>query len=325
MTAHIAFLTPMAPAVLTEIRRHLPSGFSIAFAQTNARTEHEQMLREAEYVIAAATWMDADLILHAPKLKMIQKWGIGVDKIDLNAARQARVTVAITSGASSGPVAEHAIMLMLAVYRRLPMAHRSLGQGQWLAATLRPLCYQLEKKTVGLLGFGNIAQHVARRLQGFNVNVIYHSRTRVNTQIEDRLHAQHVDFDTLIKQSDVLSVHIPSSPTTHHLINAEVLRKMKPSAILINTARGEIVDEGALIEALRTGRLGGAGLDTFEGEPTRADNPLLHMDQVVATPHSAGAVLDNVGNIVRHAFRNIELFSNGQDLSPEDLVIRIEK
>lgn len=320
MSAHIAFLTPMAQAIQTEIARLLPAGFSIAFAQSNDRDEHVRLLLDAQYVFAAGTWIDAELILNAPKLKMIQKWGIGVDKIDLAAARKKNITVAITSGASSGPVAEHAIMLMLAVYRRLPMAHRSLAEGQWLAPTLRPLCFQLARKTVGLLGFGNIAQHVARRLQGFDVNVIYHSRTRANPELEQGLYAQYVDFETLITQSDVLSLHIPASAATHHLINAQVLGNMKSTAILINTARGEVVDESALIEALRQHKLGGAGLDTFEGEPPAAGNPLLHMDQVVVTPHSAGAVMDNVGNIVGHAFNNIQRFESGLPLDKDDLI-----
>ncbi len=321
MTAHIAFLTPMATAIVAEINALLPKGFTIAFAQTNERAEHVQMLKHADYAIAAATWIDGELIRLAPRLRMIQKWGIGVDKIDLKAAREARVMVAITSGVSSGPVAEHTIMLMLAVYRRLPLAHRSLGLGQWLAPELRPLCFQLANKTVGLLGFGNIAQQVARRLQGFDVKVLYHSRTRASVQTEEQFNAHYVDFETLLGQSDVLSLHLPSTPATHHLINAQALEKMKASAILINTARGEIIDQAALISALRGHRLNGAGLDTFETEPTEASNPLFHMDQVVVTPHSGAAVLDNVANIVRHAFRNIACVEHGGVLDEQDIVV----
>jgi D-3-phosphoglycerate dehydrogenase len=252
---------------------------------------------------------------------MIQKWGIGVDKIDLEAARQAGVTVAITSGASSAPVSEHTIMLMLAVLRRLPMAHRSLGEGRWIPAALRTVSYQIAGKTIGLLGFGNIAKHVAKRLKGFDVRVVYHSRTRATHETEQRYEVEYVDYETLLSTSDILSIHIPSNVHTRHQINAQVLARMKPGAVLINTARGEIIDEQALIEALRAGHLRGAGLDTFEGEPPAQDNPLLHMDQVVVTPHSAGAVFDNVANIVGHAFRNIETFSAGKPLPAEDIVV----
>ncbi len=322
---HIAFLSPMALSIRAEIQRLLPAGYSIAFAESNDRAEHAQMVPAADYIIAAGTFVDAGLIQSAAKLKMIQKWGIGVDKIDLEAARVAGVTVAITSGASSAPVSEHAIMLMLAVLRRLPLAHRSLGEGKWIPAALRTVSYQIAGKTIGLLGFGNIAKHVAKRLKGFDVRVRYYSRSRADQGTEQRYEVEYVDYETLLATSDILSVHIPSNAHTYHQINAHVFAKMKPGAMLINTARGEVIDEQALIEALRSGHLHGAGLDTFEGEPPSADNPLLHMDQVVATPHSAGAVFDNVANIVGHAFRNIEKFTAGQPLAAEDIVVSILK
>ncbi len=322
---HIAFLSPMAASIRAEILRLLPAGYSIAFAQTNERSEHMEMVPAADFIIAAGTFVDAGLIQSATKLKMIQKWGIGVDKIDLEAARKSGITVAITAGASSAPVAEHTIMLMLAVYRRLPLAHRSLGQGQWIPAALRTQCYQIAGKTIGLLGFGNIAKHVARRLKGFDVRVIYYSRRRIDAQTEQQYDVEYVDYETLIATSDILSIHIPSTPHTRHQIDAQFMAKMKQTAVLINTARGEIIDETALIQALESGHLGGAGLDTFEGEPPAPTNPLLHMDQVVVTPHSAGGVFDNVANIVGHAFRNIEKFTAGKPQSLEDLIVSPEK
>ncbi len=322
---HIAFLSPMALSIRAEIQRLVPAGYSIAFAETNERAEHAQMVPSADFIIAAGTFVDAGLIQRAPKLKMIQKWGIGVDKIDLKAAREAGITVAITSGASSAPVSEHAIMLMLAVLRRLPLAHRSLGEGQWIPAALRTVSYQIAGKTIGLLGFGNIAKHVAKRLKGFEVQVQYYSRNRADLETEQQYEVEYVDYETLLRTSDILSIHIPSNVHTHHQINAQVLARMKQAAVLINTARGEVIDEQALIQALRSGHLSGAGLDTFEGEPPAADNPLLHMDQVVVTPHSAGAVFDNVANIVGHAFRNIEKFTAGLPLAAEDIVVSVQK
>jgi D-3-phosphoglycerate dehydrogenase len=318
---HIAFLTPMAPRVTDQIATLTPAGFTIAFAKTQDRSEHLEMMREADYVIVAGTFIYQDQIEQAGKLKLIQKWGIGVDKIDLEAARAAGVSVAITTGVSSKTVAEHTLLLMLAVYRRLVVAHRSLEQGKWLAPELRTVCYQLAGKTVGLLGFGNIAQHVAKRLAGFDVKVIYHSRTRASAALEEQLNAQYVDYDTLLSQSDILSLHLPLNATTRHQFTTETFKKMKTSAVLINTARGEIIDEQALIQALERGQIAGAGLDTFEGEPPSRDNPLLHMDQVVVTPHSAGAVMDNVANTVGHAFRNIQLFSQAQPIAAQDIIV----
>jgi D-3-phosphoglycerate dehydrogenase len=317
---HIAFLTPMAQVTLEAVRNLLPAGCTIAFAQTSTKAEQVKLLADADVVMIAGTFIEGDVIRQAPRLKMIQKWGIGVDKIDLVAAKECNVLVSITSGATSIPVSEHTLLLMLAVTRRLPLAHRSLGQGQWIAADLRTVCSKLDGKTVGLFGFGGIAQQVAKRLTGFDVEVIYHTRNRVAPEIENKLQARYVDFDTLVANSDILSLHAPLSPQTHHRFNADTLASMKRGAILINTARGELIDEPALIRALQQGKLSGAGLDTFEAEPPSADNPLFHMDQVVATPHSAGGVYDNLPNLVGHMFRNIELFRRGMPIPEADLV-----
>ena len=321
MPAHIAFLTPMAPVTVDVIKGLSPADCTITFANTSNTEEHHQLVREADVIMAAGTFVTADLIKQAPRLRLIQKWGIGVDKIDLEAARQAGVTVAITAGATSIPVSEHTVMLMLAVSRRLPLAHRSLQEGKWIAGDLRTICSKLDGKTVGMFGFGNIARFVAKRLSGFDVNIIYHSRTRLDPALEQKFNARYVDFETLLAQSDILSLHAPLTEQTKHLFNARTFSKMKRGAMLINTARGELIDEAALIAALRSGQLSSAGLDTFEGEPPAADHPLLHMDQVVATPHSAGSVYDNVPHIVRHMFNNISLFLSNKTLAEADIIV----
>lgn len=311
----------MAQPTIDVIRGLTPAGFTIAFARTNNASEHLDLVHDAEVIMAAGTFVTAETIAQAPNLKLIQKWGIGVDKIDLEAARRAGVTVAITAGATSIPVSEHTLMLILATSRRLPLAHRSLQEGKWIAADLRTVCSKLDGKTVGLFGFGNIARFVAKRLSGFDVNLIYHSRTRLDPAIEQQYNVRYVDFDTLLAQSDILSLHAPLTDQTRHLFNTQTFKKMKRGAMLINTARGELIDETALVEALRSGQISSAGLDTFEGEPPRADHPLLHMDQVVATPHTAGGVYDNVPYIVSHMFRNIERFFNQQALNTADIIV----
>jgi phosphoglycerate dehydrogenase-like enzyme len=212
-------------------------------------------------------------------------------------------------------------MLMLATSRRLPLAHRSLQEGKWIATELRTVCSMLDGKTIGLFGFGNIARFVAKRLSGFDVKILYHSRRRVAPELESQFRAEYVDFDTLLAQSDLLSLHAPLAPETRQLFNRVTFNKMKRGAILINTARGELIDETDLIDALRTGQLSGAGLDTFSGEPPSASNPLFHMDQVVATPHSAGGVFDNVPHIVGHMFRNIKQFHQSQPLDAADIIV----
>ena len=162
MQPHIAFLTPMAAPTVEVVRTLKPAGFTIAFSQTNHTAEHLEMVRNAEVIMAAGTFVTAEMIAQAPRLKLIQKWGIGVDKIDLEAALRAGVTVAITAGATSIPVSEHTLMLILATSRRLPLAHRSLQEGKWIASELRTVCAKLDGKTVGLFGFGNIARYSLR-------------------------------------------------------------------------------------------------------------------------------------------------------------------
>lgn len=317
----IAFLTPMAPETHAVLRSLVPEGFEIEFSQSNERTEHQRMLVDADYAFVSATRVDGDLIRGAARLKMIQKWGVGVDTIDLQAAREQNIVVAITSGANSVPVAEHTVMLILASLRKLPLAHNSLVQGQWITAKLRAMCYQLDGKTVGFFGFGNIAQGAAKRLAGFGVNILYHSRNQVDAAIERDLDASFVDFDTLLAQSDILSLHAPLGPMTRHLINAEAIGKMKSTAILINTARGDLVDESALIDALQNGRLRGAGLDTFAVEPLKSDSPLLQMNQVVLTPHAGGSVFEAVAKIGGHAMENMQRFELGLPLDPADIIV----
>jgi len=321
MQPHIAFLTPMAQPTVDAIRCLTPAHCTIAFATSSDPAEHLEMVQQADVIMAAGTFVTADIIKGAPRLKLIQKWGIGVDKIDLEAARQAGVTVAITAGATSIPVSEHTLMLMLAVSRRLPLAHRSLQEGKWIAAELRTICSKLDGKTVGLFGFGNIARFVAKRLSGFDVKLIYHSRNRLDSAIENQYGAHYVDLDTLLAQSDILSLHAPLTEQTRQLFNANTFSKMKRGAMLINTARGELIDEAALVEALRSGQLSSAGLDTFAGEPPALSNPLLHMDQVVVTPHAAGGVYDNVPHIVGHMFRNVDLYFNKKALDAADIIV----
>lgn len=316
----IAFLTPMAPETIAVLKSLVPDGFEIIFSKSNDRVEHEHMLSTAEYIFVSATDVDGDLIRNAPHLKMIQKWGVGVDRIDLQAAAEKGITVAITNGANALPVAEHTIMLMLATLRKLPFAHNSLVQGQWITPKLRAMCFQLDGKTVGLFGFGNIAQGVAKRLAGFDVRILYHSRNPVSSTIERDLGASWVDFNTLLTESDVLSLHATLNPETRHIINAASLEKMKSSAILINTSRGDLVDEIALVDALQNGHLRGAGLDTFSVEPLRKDHPLLHLEQVVVTPHSGASVYEVVAKIGGHAMKNIQRFEQGLPLDPADIV-----
>jgi len=319
-TKKIVFLTPSLPILRAEMQSLLPSGFTIEFAEVNEKECHRELLKDADYVFLGASYLDADLIQVATQLKMIQKWGIGVDKIDVQAAKAKNIPVAITNGSNAAQVAEQAVLLMLATLRRLSYAQKSFMAGKWPNTELRTSCLQLTGKTVGLFGFGNIARQVAKQLQGFDAKIIYYSRTRVAIEIEQTFKAEYVDFDTLLRQSDVLSLHAPLNAQTRDIISNEALQKMKQSAIIVNTARGELIEEPALVQAIKEQRIFGAGLDVFVNEPPQIDNPLFSLDNVVVTPHAGASVKEAVTKIVQHGFNNIARFERGQPLDPADLV-----
>jgi len=321
MSHLVACLDVWAPAVREVVARTAPSELDLRFATSYDDAEQMGLVENAEFLLPGWAAVTEPMLAHAKKLRMIQKWGIGYDRIDVEAARKRGIPLAITAGSNAGPVAELAIALMLAVYRRIPYNTQAMRQGKWPKSEMRETCFQIAGKTVGLVGFGNIGRMLARRLSGFDARVVYFDERRADLETEQALHASHVPLADLLAQSDIVSLHAPFTPQTAKMINAGSIATMKDGAILINTARGELVDEGALYDALVSGKLRGAGLDAFDPEPTSADNPLLKLDQVVVTPHAGGGVFDNVENVARHSLGNIMKFLRGEALSPADVVI----
>jgi phosphoglycerate dehydrogenase-like enzyme len=240
-------------------------------------------LKDAEVLWHSLKPCTAEVIAAAPKLRLIQKIGIGVNTIDLDAAAARGIAVCNLPGSNAPAVAEMALMLMLATLRRLPQFDAGLRRGVFHTAPgVQDHLEELGGKTVGLLGYGAIPQHLTPILKAMGCHVIYHSRTP-----RDGALAHYVDFDTLIAEADVLSLHIPLLAETAGLIGAETIARMKPGAILVNTARGGLVDQAALTAALASGRLGGAGLDVFAVEPPATDDPLFALENVVVAPHVA--------------------------------------
>jgi len=230
--------------------------------------------------IAGLDTIDAAALAAADRLKVIARYGAGVDNVDLEAARRKGIVVTNTPGANAASVAELTIGLMLALLRSIPCAHERTRAGEW--PRLEGL--SLEGRTVGLLGLGAVGKQVARRLQGFDCTVLAH-----DPQPDEAFAREHgvalCSRDELIAASDLLSLHLPLLPATKGLVDAAFLSRMKRGACLINTARGDLVDEEALAAALRAGHLRGAALDTFAQEPPNRDNPLLALPQVIVTPH----------------------------------------
>ena len=317
----VALMDVWAPAVRDEVRRAAPPGVELSFADSYESAQQRALAMNADVIVPGFATVDAPLVEGARSLRLVHKWGIGIDRIDLDVLRRRGIALAITAGANAAPVAELAVALMLAVYRRIPYVNRAMREGLWPNPQMRESCYQIAGKTVGLVGFGQIGRMVARRLAGFDARIVYFDPMRADSGTEARLQASPLALDELLAQSDIVSLHLPLTMQTGRLIDAASIARMKDGAVLINTARGGLVDEAALYDALRAGKLRGAGLDAFDPEPPAADNPLLSLDQVVVTPHAGGGVVDNVGPVARHVFGNIERFLRGEALARADVVI----
>lgn len=241
-----------------------------------------ERIRDAEVVIniRSSSKFTARVFASCPKLKLLSLWGTGTDNVDLAAASQHGVTVTNTPGVAAVSIAEHSLALLFAVARRLPVIDARVRQGEWP----RGSSVQLNGRTLGVIGLGAIGRQFARIAQGIGMRVICWTMNP-NPALGFSLVP---DLDTLLRQSDVVSMHLRLSDRTHHMLGKEQFALMKKGVIFINTARGPIVDEAALIQALASGHVAGAGLDVFEVEPLPAGHPLTEMPNVVLTPHSAG-------------------------------------
>lgn len=239
-----------------------------------------ELLPGVDGYIAGLDCIDRQAIEAADRLRVIARYGVGVDSIDLQAARQRGVVVTNTPGANAGAVAELAIGLMLSLARQLPAAIQATRSGQWP----RLSGLSLEGKVIGLIGFGAIGQQVARRLAGFGCAVLAYD-PQVTAAPPGLSDVQLLPLEQVIGKADFLSLHCPLTPETAGMVDAGFIERMKTGAFLVNTARGELIDEGALLAALQSGKLRGAALDVFATQPPPKDHPLLALPQVIATPH----------------------------------------
>jgi glyoxylate reductase len=265
--------------------------------------------------------IDAGMIAEAgERLGLIANFGAGIEHIDLAATRARRIIVTNTPGVFTDDTADMTLALIISVARRLNHGGRILRAGKWEGwAPSTLLGHRLNGKTLGIIGMGRIGQAVAHRARAFGLQVAYHNRHRLPEALETMLGARYVaDLDTLIGDADILSLHCPASPETHHLLDARRIALMKPEAYLINTARGQIVDEQALIEALVAGRIGGAGLDVFEHEP-QVDPRLLAHHNVAILPHMGSATFEGRIASGEKVMANIRFWADGH--RPPDQVL----
>lgn len=307
MPERILYLERLHPLALEMAREVLPRGLDLDCLREGTPEEARARLAGVRCAIVATCRVDGPLLESAPSLGFIQHQGVGTDNIEMAALRARGVALALNPVGFEA-VAEHTVLLLLAVYRRLTVADGGLRRGEWDRWALRPVSHELPGKTVGLVGFGRNGRGVARRLRGFGCRVVY---ADVVEAPPPRYGARRVPLEELLRTADVVSLHCPLTPETRGLLGARNLDLLQAGAVIINTARGELVDEAELVQRLSDGRLGGAGLDVFAAEPPPADHPLWRLPNVVVTPHVAAGTRESFQTKMQVAFANIRRYLRG--------------
>ncbi len=312
----ILYVEPVPCDVEAIVRSRLPEEFWLRVRQSQETVE--SIIPEADFVLVATTPLPANVFTAASRLKLVQHQGVGYNKTDIAAAAALGIPVAICPTGTSIGVAEHVILLILALYKRLLLADASTREGKFYQWELRAKSFELYGKTLGIIGLGRTGLEVARRAQAFGAEILYYDTLRASPEIEEKFKIRFVALNDCLASADILSLHLPLTSQTQHFIGKRELARMKPSAILINTARGPLVDEKALVESLQSGQLAGAGLDVFAVEPPPTDHPLFHLKNVVLTPHVAAGTVDALVAKMDACFANMLRVARGE--LPVDVV-----
>ncbi|MEM2273695.1 MAG: glyoxylate reductase [Candidatus Bathyarchaeia archaeon] len=257
--------------------------------------------------------IDAEVFDAAPKLKIVAQMAVGYDNIDIEEATKRGIYVTNTPGVLTETTADLSWALLMAIARRIVEADKYIREGKWKIAwhPMMLLGRDVYGATLGIIGAGRIGEAVARRAKGFNMRILYYDIIR-RPELEREIGAEYVDLDTLLKESDFITIHVPLTKETYHMINAEKLRLVKKTAFIINTSRGQVIDEKALYEALKEERIAGAALDVFEQEPISPDNPLIKLNNVVLTPHIGSASHETRSRMAEMVAENLIAFFEGR-------------
>jgi phosphoglycerate dehydrogenase-like enzyme len=289
------------------IRSQMPQDWTLITLKGETKAEWHAQIRDVDLMIVADWAITVEDLAAAPKLRMVQHQGVGHERIDKEALKARGVPLALCPAGTTVGVAEHTILLILAVYKRLVAADTKMREGTWLQWGLRSTSFELCGKTLGLVGFGRIGQAVAKRAHAFDAKIVYHDAFIPTPPGEAKAWGvESVSLDDLLRRADIVSVHVPTTDETRKFMNAVRFAQMKRTAVFINTSRGAVVDEAALIQALQNRVITAAGLDVFEREPINADNPLLRMDNVILTPHIAAGTVDALVEKMRSVFENFQ-------------------
>jgi phosphoglycerate dehydrogenase-like enzyme len=296
--------------------------FEVISGNEMSEEEIKKKIPEADVVMGDYTFkkkITADILSAARNLKFIQQPSVGYQHIDVDACTARGIKVANTAGANTVSVAEHTITWGLCLLKNIFHAHTSTKSGRWEQMSIKPA--ELQGKVWGIVGFGRIGQAVAQRLKPFGLSrIIYHDTYRPKTSVEQALGVEYTELTNILSQSDIISLHAPLTDATRAMINEDAINSMKSGAYLINVARAELVDEKALAEAIKKGKIAGAGIDVFSEEPVTTDNPLLSVEseKLLFSPHVAGVTNEAAAMIINMATANIARVLKGE--KPESLV-----
>ena len=308
---HVVYHYSAGPDLTRRLAALSGAGLDVSVCAMSDRARFAALLPGTEVLWHLLEPVTADVVAAARRLRLVQKIGVGVNTIDLDAARRRGVAVCNMPGTNSQAVAEMTLLLMLGALRRVSQldAATRAGRGWALPAALQDRSGELCGRTVGLVGYGAVPRRLAPVLQALGARVLFASRSEKPGAVGERR-----PLDELLAGSDVVSLHVPLGPETERLIDAAAIARMKPGAVVVNTARGGLIDEAALVEGLRTGRIGAAGLDVFEDEPTPAGNALLALDNVVCTPHLAWSTRETLERSLAVAVENCRRLAAGEPL-----------
>lgn len=301
------------------VQSEVPDGFTIHFLTEQTQDALVSEVASADYILAGGRLkINREVLEKAEKLKMIQRSGVGLDALDLDAIKEHGIPLYVNQGVNAESVAEHALLLMLSCLRKLPTINQNTKNGIWKKQEQGVQTAELKGKTVGIIGMGNIAKTLVGLLKPFHVHILYYNLIQMPTEFERENNMAFVGIEELLRSSDIVTIHCALTPETRNLINTETVGIMKPGAILINTARGEIVDPPSVADALKSGYLSYAAFDVHAKEPIPEDYPLNDIENVILTPHIAGVTADSFRAMMHDAFRNIERFDKGEldDIAP---------
>ena len=300
------------------VRSRAGEGYRVLTMTDGDDAECMRLLPEADAIIVGGTRLPARYIDAASRLKVVLHQGVGYhDTVDTDALMRRQIRLAVTPDGTSEGVAEHTIMLMLAAGRRLAFQDAEMREGRWHSNTFRATARQIMGSTIGIVGLGRIGKELARRLVPFGARVIYTDILEMDPVVERELGVERVDLETLLSTSDFITLHVPLTDLTRAMIDREALAKVQPGAILINCARGPVVSETALVEALEEGRIGAAGLDVYEVEPPPETTVFARFPNVVLTPHNAPGTRDVMALKFQRIFENADRFFAGERMENE--------